>query len=261
MNSYKKYTNLAGALVAIALVALTPETKATILGPWTPDAWTANLYHFDTATGIATDSSGNGRDIWDTWNLSSTTGYFGQGQNAAAVGVGIWPTAPTSVSSSTFSLSGIFKFDNVAANGTENLISTRTDYTSLNSVLRVYGNGMVDFTVNRDDGFHSVTSAAGTITDNTWYQITAIGTYGEQWLYVNGDLVASAGGLGTASANANAISLLSQWNDAVGAPFRGVADEIIVANEVVMVPEPTTISLVCLGGLMLPGLRAFRRRP
>jgi hypothetical protein len=257
----KPLLTLATAVLALAGFG-SQEAKAVILGPWTADTYTQALYHFDNSPGIAVDSSGKSpsRDIYDTWNLSSTTGYFAQGQNATAAGAGIWPTTPMSVSSAVFSLSGIFKFDNVAANGTENLISTRTDYTSLNSVLRVYGNGQVDFTVNRDSGFQSVTSANSTITDNTWYQITAIGTSGEQYLYVNGTLVASAGGLGAASANANGISLLSQWNDAGGATFKGVADEIIISNSVIAVPEPSTFAAVLLGGVALVAVRRRRAK-
>jgi hypothetical protein len=117
----------------------------------------------------------------------------------------------------------------------------------------------------------------GATPDDTWQHVAAVMDIGEgvMQVYVNGQLVGAAAPPSTIVNNAHAVSVgarESQGSINYDHNFDGLIDEVAVysyalsAQEVqahfdaAFIPEPSTMALALIGGMLLAGARLMRRR-
>ena len=242
------------AVLALALPAAAANTLPDGAGPFTNDANTVALYHFDTATGSLVDSSSNGHTLTVNGDATHGTGRFDEGYSFD--GNGDYLSTPNTADLGQLhwgpcSFEASVKLNNFDADGHVLFMGWGdriTVTTSHHVMFRIEGSpGFIisDDPLSADTWYHLAMTYNGTLTSDgtmrafvngveqsTTHTFTASNYYIGNALHIGGEDPGHAGYID------------------------GVIDEVRLSNVDRSIPEPATVTLLGVGAC----LSLLRRR-
>ncbi len=285
--------------VGVGLIALgvgVNSAEATIIGPYTADANTLHLYHFDEDSGAVVDS-GNGTTRNLTVGAQATQGVsafagFGKALDTDVANDAAHARSDTATAISEWTgAGGAFTWEALiktgAITGESQQIITRQDSTPGFSQFRIVTEGELSLVIrnsanNGNVGGNAVIPTTGdhAFVADEWFH-AAVSYDGNEsgtdnlefyWTRVQ-DSVVTANLIGTLTLSQDIVSashktyFANRVNGGNDENLQGVIDEVRISSIVrgpgdfiFFIPEPSTLVLLAVGGLMLLGRAGWRRR-
>ncbi|MCO5052708.1 MAG: PEP-CTERM sorting domain-containing protein [Verrucomicrobiae bacterium] len=248
------------AIVALAMAASCGQAQTSVLHYSFPDSWDGSG-----ATVLDLSGAGNNADVKATLALAPTVpSWATSGSQSINTSSGSLLTSATMLlDNASIAAATGFRFDvSFLWDGTDSEswghVQKIIDYAGTESLQLVTSAGEAALSFRFSDSTDVLTT---TIQPNTWYHVTALFDTGGNAVDGDGSLAGTASMIVNGGSTLSGAAIKSNFGDSldrgIGVGQLALASHLVFFNgliydpQVTLVPEPTSLTLLGLGGLVM----------